>query len=593
MMMLGLYSAPPSQGGQLLLDCTPFAQRVSCSTDAHGFEGLQAALSRPLRDAFRIYDAPVLYVGLFWGGQIVWEGRLEDPALSVGNQGSGLSLTALGAWRTLSDLPYTALWSTTLVDTWRPILITENAAFTPDRYKFSTQGELYIAPEKNSVLGNTGVQKVGGLCFLAPDGASRNIIGAQFAVEFVAPAANWRAAFQNRNADFSVIASPFLFTSAGAGTTLRALHLTFSSAPIVNIFMDFNAADAAYAGESGANYLRVTHMRLVSTTEGRVNTTLTANRNAGTNVTATVGSTTGMYVGMELVMNSGNNPSEIVTVLSIGSSTQFNATFANNYVIGNTVQGFKVTADSIVRDIVINQINATNPSQLSSATILIQSPGLDLTDQVYEDAAIGDILTNLASLGDTSGAAWETGVYEGRTVFFRAQGSASRAWYVDASDLSVARSLEQLANSIYPVYQDANGVAQRSTPTSDATSIARYGLTRRTALPADTTIAATAALFTATALADRKDPQPRATIRFDAIYDAVGARYPLWLVRSGDTITIRNLPPNVSTSVDRIRTFRISHTSYDDVADTLAVEPELPPPTLEVMLARRAEGIAV
>ena len=73
--------------------------------------------------------------------------------------------------------------------------------------------------------------------------------------------------------------------------------------------------------------------------------------------------------------------------------------------------------------------------------------------------------------------------------------------------------------------------------------------------------------------------------------DAAGARYPLWLVRSGDTMTIRNLPPNVSTSIDRIRTFRITHTSYDAFADTLDVEPEAAPRTLEVMLARRSEGL--
>jgi hypothetical protein len=62
-------------------------------------------------------------------------------------------------------------------------------------------------------------------------------------------------------------------------------------------------------------------------------------------------------------------------------------------------------------------------------------------------------------------------------------------------------------------------------------------------------------------------------------------------VRSGDTITIRNLSPGLSASIDRIRTFRVTHTSYDAMADTLQVEPELPPLTLETMLARQAEGI--
>lgn len=72
MMMLGLFSAPPSLGGQLLLDCTPYVRNAACGTDVHGFEGLSAGLTRPLLDAFRIYDAALLYAGLFSGGQIVW-----------------------------------------------------------------------------------------------------------------------------------------------------------------------------------------------------------------------------------------------------------------------------------------------------------------------------------------------------------------------------------------------------------------------------------------------------------------------------------------------------------------------------------------
>jgi hypothetical protein len=162
---------------------------------------------------------------------------------------------------------------------------------------------------------------------------------------------------------------------------------------------------------------------------------------------------------------------------------------------------------------------------------------------------------------------------------------------VDATDLSVARTLEQLYNAVFATYQDASGRRLLSTVSADSASIARYGVRRQAIIGANTTSATQASVERDAYLQDHKDPLPRATITFDAVYDAGGARYPLWLVRSGDTITVRNLSPALSTSVDRIRTFRVTHTSYDTVADTLAVEPELPPLTLEVMLARQAEGI--
>jgi hypothetical protein len=165
------------------------------------------------------------------------------------------------------------------------------------------------------------------------------------------------------------------------------------------------------------------------------------------------------------------------------------------------------------------------------------------------------------------------------------------AWYVDATELAISRSLDDLANSVYATYKDATGTLRRTATASDSTSIARYGLTRRTAIAADTTSATQAGVIRDTHLADRKDPLPQADIHFDAIYDATGAQWPLWEPAPGDTITVRNLPPDVSSGIDRVRTFRISHTTYDPIAQTLEIEPEAPTPTLETMLARQQEGV--
>lgn len=597
-LMVGLYTAPPSIGGQLLLDMTWFLTAASITTNVHGGEQAVLTVRRRFADVFRFYDqSGLLHVGIFNGGQIVWEGRLEDPTLTAGAQGSGLTAQALGYWRALSDTPVTALFSMTKTNEWRPMLQTEVSTSRPDRFSMDTNNRLYIAPTKGAVLGTTGGAKFGPLCYQAPDDQARGLIGAQFDFELVTPAANWRGFFRTRDAAFTGIANVWSLASAGAGTQTGSIYATFASAQVVDFSMDFNAADAAYAGETGATYLKITNYRLVSITTNAVSTTLTVARTNGSPVTLTVGSTARMYVGQRLVINSGGANSESVVVISIPTSTTFtanvvNAPVAPGYPIATTVQGHIVYADQIAGYLAIGIVAALNPSQLDTSAALIQSPGLDLLDEVYEDANIGDVVTRLAALGDSQAPPrqWEVGVAEGRQFFFRPQGSG-RAWYVDATDLQIARTLDRLANSTYVVYRDSGGYTLRTTPVSDATSIARYGLTRRAAITADTTSATQAGVQGAAALQDRKDPLPRATISFEAVYDAAGARYPLWLVRAGDTITVRNLPPNLSTSVDRIRTFRVTHTSYDLFADTIDVEPELPPPTLEVMLARRAGGI--
>lgn len=251
-----------------------------------------------------------------------------------------------------------------------------------------------------------------------------------------------------------------------------------------------------------------------------------------------------------------------------------------------------VYADEIARALVA-YLNGINGTQLDPVTALIESQGLDLTDEIYLDQYPADILTALIRLGDNAipPGRWEWGVWENRRLHLRPRGSTARAWYVDASALQIERTIEALRNSVYAVYADGNNVQQRTAVATDADSVVRYGVTRRTAVSAQTTSATQAGVIRDTALADAKDPMPRSSIRFDRLFDASGARWPGWMCRSGDTLTIRNLPPTLSTSLDRVRTFRVSETRYSAETRVLDVTPESALPRLEVLMARLAEGI--
>jgi len=572
-------------GSGMQPDLTPRLTRAIMASNLHGDESLQLSAHLSMSSAFERYDrAGTPHAIVTDGAALPFQGRVEDIAV----HGDGLDLTAFGYQRALSDPRYTALWSTTGVAGFRPIIATELSTAVPDRFTFDTNNRVYIAPQKNATFGTTGAAKFGMMCFIPPDDGTRDIIGASFDFVFVAPAALWRAAFQTRTAAFVGVANPWLITSPAPGTTTGTVHVTFAAAPIVNFFMDFNAADAVYAGETGASYLRITNLRLVTSTTNRVNTTLTANRNAGVNVTATVVSTARMYVGQQLQIGSGGANSETLIVLSIGSSTQFNATFTFNYVINETIQAHVIYADEIVKDLV-SVTSAQNSTQLLPDTSQVTSPALDLFDELYEDAIPSDILDHLIALGDnaTIPNQWEWGVTGQRQLYYRVAGAASQTWYVDVTALTVQRSLNQLFNSAYAVYADASGRTLRGPVATDADSVLQRAITRRRAVSARTTSLTQANVQRDASLDDSADPPPRFGLTFAAVYNSVGGRVPLWLPRAGDTIVIRNLPPTISVNIDQIRSFRIARSSCDLIARTLTIEPEVPLPSVQALLAHQ------
>lgn len=249
-----------------------------------------------------------------------------------------------------------------------------------------------------------------------------------------------------------------------------------------------------------------------------------------------------------------------------------------------------VYADEIARALA-SYVNGINSAQLSAVTASIDSPGIDLRDEVYEDMPPADILDRLALLGDGTNV-WETGVEAGGYLYFRRRGSQGRTWYTDAAQLIVNRSVDSLANSMYAIYQEAGGRALRTAKSTDADSVARWGETVEDAVNIQTTSATQAGSHRDVALGDRKTPIPAAQFRIGAIYDAAGARYPKFLVRAGDTIVARNLPPTLSTDIDRLRSFRVAATEYLIDSDDLNATPESYLPSLDVLVARQGAGIA-
>jgi len=225
---------------------------------------------------------------------------------------------------------------------------------------------------------------------------------------------------------------------------------------------------------------------------------------------------------------------------------------------------------------IIAAVNTAN-SFMSSNTALIDDPGLSITE-TYVRVTPDSILDRLAEYGDGI-VRWEWGVWDDRQLHFRERGSQGFEWATDATYIKFERSLSNLFNSVRAEYQ--NTVTATSV---DNDSVAQYGITRETTIRANTDDATLAAAARDVFLADRATTPVRATFDIPELYDTSGNRLPKFLARSGDGLRARNLSPTLSTSIDRVRWFRISETEYNADTDELTATPELPLPTVAVQL---------
>lgn len=476
------------------------------STNGHGFGALNVPLvPMSLTEAFEVYEWPgtphVVVSGQ--GGEVVWEGRLEDIEIVDG----GVSLTAFGYQRALRDMPYTALWSKTGSGGWRAVTVDEASASESERYELDNNNRLYMAPRSGEPYPNN--DDWGGLTFATPYLSEREITNFAFDYAMLLPS-GWALNIVKYTDAF---ASPSIMNTTTATGSLQtgSLSLSLGGLPrprLVAMIRNESGTTSTPTSGTGINYAKLTNIRIL------------------THATP----------------------------------------------LGSTIAAGLVTF-----------VNGINSTQLSSDTSLINTTDVDMRDELYEDELPSEILDRLALLH-----AYEWGVYEGRKLHFRAKGSGGREWLVDVTRIiNLQRSLENVRNSVYGRYRAADGRVLRTAAANDTDSQNRYGVIRRALVDVQSTSNSEAETHRDTFLSDRADASTRAEIRFSRLYDAAGAEYPLYVLRAGDTVTMRNLAPTLSTAVDRIRTFVVGETEYNAATDEIVIAPEEPTPSLEILVARR------
>lgn len=583
--------------GPQILDLTRYVRAAPIARGNRGDADLALTLDLPsLGQQLALLErAGLPWVEVHDATGCVWAGRLEDmQAASSGEP----QLTAYGPWRALEDARVTALWSDTHTDGWRPIFETEGAGWSPQRYTFDTQAQLFISPNKGDVQGGpVGARNIGALAYRAPDQGARSIATISFDWALTLPSFDWffqigwYSAAPN-GATWTPISAATV-ARGGPGTPVASsshcLAVTGAAVAIEARLAPLFSPGVALAQESGTQFVRLTNVR-ITTTPLLVNTTITVNAVAGATAFV-VASAANIVAGMILfVFNTvvSSYEGERVQVASVvGTTVNLTAPLVANHLVGSSpvVRAQQVLTSDIAADVAAT-VAALNPGQLDSGTQLIQATAADRLDVLLQDQSPAAVLEALAADEQLS-----VGVSRERLLWLRPRDQAawSQSYAVDVSDITLGRTIEELRNQLIGAYSDPDGRPLRTAAATAAQSVARWGLTRQAVLETQTTSATQAATFRDAALADADDPPARAAISFSRLCMPNGASAPLTALMPGDTLTIRNLLISAGGDIDNLTVVRVARVVYDPLAESraarLTVELENPPHTLEAALA--------
>lgn len=332
-----------------------------------------------------------------------------------------------------------------------------------------------------------------------------------------------------------------------------------------------------YQGEWDV-WVKITNLRVATSSDNFVNTTVSATIIPGSR-TVTPSSMTNIFVGQKLFIAQGTSASEVVQVTAI-TSTTFTASFSYGHSGTWAVQAIVIYADEIVKDII--DYASSGNTQLSSSTVLVESPSLDLTDISYEDQSPLDVLTDLMDKGDdqTPPRTWSAGVWS-NTLYFHPRGTYGRTYYLDATSMRLSRSLQSVVSEVTVVYANAGRRSALRTASGESLVTAdAWDVTRNLVVDVRTTDVALAEKTRDALLEARSQFIPSAEIEFEDIYTAQGARVDPATVRSGDSyVVIRNLPIPLSSGLSRFRIARLEFTGSG-----LRIELEGAPGNVESLL---------
>lgn len=633
--------------GTLIADFTPWFEDGSFSSGEHGFETFTANIRLPLGEAARMmYRIRNKLAVVTDGAGAAWLGRVRGVTL----RDSGLSLRCYGLWVALSDTLSTAFWSSyNEYSQWKQAGVDILSTGKPEKYELDNNNRLFIGLRKNEIYASGS--EAGAWVYWGPYG-TEHIETLTCDYVLFAPA-NWKfRLYTVTSGTYTQINSLTATGSLQTGT----LNLAFTGGEGV-VAMLFNEAGSPYTvtAESGVYHLRLTNIRLAASTNRTVdttsstavalsvNTTIAAAITAGSGVTVTPasmtgisngdtlhiynatdgryedvlvtgttgttftatfvnsysggavvrektavvitpGSMTGIYVGQRLAIEAGHaSNAESVEVTAVTGST-FTASFLKPHSAFFGIDACLVYANDVISQLLAD-IDAVNTGILSLANGFVNTHQVDILNLVYADARPADVINDLLKRPDPDSQLWEARIWEDAVLRFQPRGQQGRTWYVDVVSVELETSLDEVYNEVYETYQGSDNRRYTVAAVDDDYSINANGLTRQAIAGVGASTEAEAELYRDTYLADRAVMQVRARVETSGLFDATGGWRSPWQVRAGDTVVCRNLPPTfLGGALETIRRFRVGRTQFNFTQ--MRVEPETAIPSIEILIGR-------
>jgi hypothetical protein len=227
-------------------------------------------------------------------------------------------------------------------------------------------------------------------------------------------------------------------------------------------------------------------------------------------------------------------------------------------------------------------VNSANPSQIDSATVGIVPTSTDLRGMIFEDKNPNDILDLLCDIDGYRWRVWD------KSLVYEPNNTEQQTYYIDAETVEVQRSLDSVASRAYAVYQTEGSRKLRTAVASNLNAVTAFGISRDVVTNAQTTSATEAEFWRDTLLSDKANLSVRAQVRFNKLLSTTGQVVPLWSIRAGDRIVVRNVPLDIRPALE-VRSFIVAQTDFDAVANSVAVEPDVPYPTMVTLISRRGK----
>jgi hypothetical protein len=514
-------------------------------------------------------------------GAPVWKGRSER----IRTKGEKIIIEALGLIRSYADNYTLFELSSTSYSRFRPLNQNDRADFNEDMFLTDVNNRLNIGLKKGTTYTGAVAGVIGTRVASEPE---KHFQGVQGAITYNLPAGYQIALYSGTAYDFNTMS----YANVGFWSGTGALQTSaFCSTIVANqglFILYLSPSAAAYAGEDGASFARVTRLRLVTDNDRFVNTTLSNTITAGANQVFVLGSgNLNLIAGMEIVLNAGHATlGEVVTITSVTASG-FIADCTRNHAIGAVVRGFTTPPDLPVRQIVINA--ALNASQTSSSQTFIQRFPVDITDADFFKQTRLEALEEITTYGDgaTPTNPLRTRVFADTIMRLESAIYGNKTWLLYLKELDIERSLEETINLAIGFYRRSDDTMIRTGGIVDQTRVNSMGFYRVGAIDVDTSQSAVVMRSARALLDENKYDGVNVSFDIEQILDANGAEAAWEEIRADDRCILMDLPSQVAGStLDRLRNFRIGEVEVDVINGELKITPDLSNPFISFFLKR-------